>query len=62
MDERVIISQDCISEGLDALKKIEPKFNQAINTVEEIPLRRSSDGFDRLLSNIVSQQLSVAAA
>ncbi|MFL2795600.1 MAG: DNA-3-methyladenine glycosylase family protein [Paracoccaceae bacterium] len=62
MDERVIISQNCISEGLAALIKLEPKFNQAINTVEEIPLRRSSDGFDRLLSNIVSQQLSVAAA
>ena len=62
MDERVIISQECISEGLAALTKLEPKFNQAINTVEEIPLRRSSEGFERLLSTIVSQQLSVAAA
>ena len=62
MNERVILSQKCISEGLVALVKLEPKFKQAINTVEEIPLRRSSDGFDRLLSNIVSQQLSVAAA
>ena len=62
MDERIIISQECISEGLAALTKLEPKFNQAINTVEEIPLRRSSEGFERLLSTIVSQQLSVAAA
>ena len=62
MDERVIISQECISEGLATLTKLEPKFNQAINTVEEIPLRRSSEGFERLLSTIVSQQLSVAAA
>ena len=62
MDERVLISQDCISEGLATLTILEPKFNQAINTVEEIPLRRSSEGFERLLSTIVSQQLSVAAA
>ena len=38
MDERVIISQECISECLAALTKLETKFNQAINTVEEIPL------------------------
>ena len=62
MEERVIISQECISEGLAALAKIEPKFKQIIKTIEEIPLRRTSEGFDRLLSTIVSQQLSVAAA
>ena len=62
MEERIITSQECISEGLAALAKLEPKFNQIINTIEEIPLRRTSEGFDRLLSNIVSQQLSVAAA
>ena len=62
MDERVIISQECISEGLAALAKLEPKFQQIIKTIEEIPLRRTSEGFDRLLSTIVSQQLSVAAA
>ena len=62
MEERIITSQECISEGLAALAKLEPKFNQVIKTIEEIPLRRTSEGFDRLLSNIVSQQLSVAAA
>ena len=62
MEERIITSQECISEGLAALTKLEPKFNQIIKTIEEIPLRRTSGGFDRLLSNIVSQQLSVAAA
>ena len=62
MEERIITSQECISEGLVALKKLEPKFRQAINAIEEIPLRRTSGGFDRLLSTIVSQQLSVAAA
>ena len=62
MEERIITSQACISEGLDALAKLEPKFKQIIKTIEEIPLRRTSEGFDRLLSTIVSQQLSVAAA
>ena len=62
MEERIITSQECISEGLVALNKLEPKFRQAINAIDEIPLRRTSGGFDRLLSNIVSQQLSVAAA
>ena len=62
MEERIIISQECISEGLVALNKLEPKFRQAINAIDEIPLRRTSGGFDRLLSTIVSQQLSVAAA
>ena len=62
MEERIITSQECISEGLVALNKLEPKFRQAINAINEIPLRRTSGGFDRLLSTIVSQQLSVAAA
>ena len=62
MEERIITSQECISEGLVALDKLEPKFRQAINAIDEIPLRRTSGGFDRLLSTIVSQQLSVAAA
>ena len=62
MEERIITSQACISEGLAALAKLEPKFKQIIKTIEEIPLRRTSEGFDRLLSTIVSQQLSVAAA
>ena len=62
MEERIITSQECISEGLAALAKLEPKFKQIIKNIEEIPLRRTSEGFDRLLSTIVSQQLSVAAA
>lgn len=62
MEERIITSQECISEGLVALNKLEPKFRQAINAIDEIPLRRTFGGFDRLLSTIVSQQLSVAAA
>ena len=62
MEERIIASQECISEGIAALAKLEPQFKQIIKTIDEIPLRRTSEGFDRLLSTIVSQQLSVAAA
>ena len=62
MEERTITSQECISDGLDALCKLEPRFCYAIEIIDEIPLRRTSGGFDRLLSTIVSQQLSVAAA
>ena len=47
---------------MDALCKLEPRFCHAIEIIDEIPLRRTSGGFDRLLSTIVSQQLSVAAA
>ena len=42
MEERIITSQECISEGLAALAKLEPKFKQIIKTIEEIPLRRTS--------------------
>ena len=62
MEERIITSQECISDGLDALCNLEPRFCHAIEIIDEIPLRRTSGGFDRLLSTIVSQQLSVAAA
>ena len=62
MEDRIITSQECISEGLSVLIKVEPKFYQVIQAVDEIPLRRTSGGFDRLLSTIVSQQVSVAAA
>ena len=62
MEERVLTSQECISEGLAVLIKLEPKFYQVIHAIDEIPLRRTSGGFDRLLSTIISQQVSVAAA
>jgi len=62
MEERIIMSQECISEGLAALSNLEPKFDQIIPKMDQIPLRRRSDGFGRLLSTIVSQQVSVAAA
>ena len=54
MEERIITSQECISDGLDVLCKLEPRFCHAIEIIDEIPLRRASGGFDRLLSTIVS--------
>jgi len=62
MEERVIRSQECLSEGLVALSNLEPKFGQILPQMGQIPLRRRSEGFGRLLSTIVSQQVSVAAA
>ena len=62
MEERIITSKECISEGLAVLIKLEPRFYQVIHAIDEIPLRRTSGGFDRLLSTIISQQVSVAAA
>lgn len=61
-NERIIHDTRCIEEGLHWLGQIEPKFAQAADEVGEIPLRLRSDGFDQVLSAIVSQQLSVSAA
>ena len=36
MEERIITSQECISEGLAALGKLEPKFKEAAKTIEEM--------------------------
>ena len=62
MEERIIRSQECLSEGLVALSNLEPKFGQIIPQMGQIPIRRRPEGFGRLLSTIVSQQVSVAAA
>lgn len=59
---RIIETEDCIAEGLDYLAEIEPRFADAREIVERVPLRRRKDGFETLLDAIVSQQLSVAAA
>ena len=60
--ERLIISEECISIGLNWLGQAEPKFKDAAILVGPIPLRLRDDGFSRLLGAIVSQQLSVASA
>ncbi|WP_210526812.1 DNA-3-methyladenine glycosylase family protein [Rubellimicrobium arenae] len=59
---RIIQSNDCIEEGAAWLGAREPRFATAYAMAAPLPLRRYPDGFDRLLSAIVSQQVSTAAA
>jgi DNA-3-methyladenine glycosylase II len=59
---RIIQTDACIAEGLNALSLIEPRFAMAAAEAGPIPLRRRDGGFEALLSAIVSQQISVAAA
>jgi DNA-3-methyladenine glycosylase II len=59
---RIIHTYDCIEEGAAWLGEREPRFAMAYALSKPVKLRRYSDGFDRLLSAIVSQQISTAAA
>lgn len=59
---RLIETPDCVAEGCTYLTQIEPRFAQAFAETGLPPLRRRKDGFEALLSAIVSQQVSVAAA
>ena len=62
MRERLITTPDCVAEGARFLAGIEPRFAHALTLTGPLPLRRRKDGFAQLLSAIVSQQVSVAAA
>lgn len=63
MDQMQIIeTADDIAAGTIWLAGRCPRMAHAIDLVGEIPLRRRGDGFAALLSAIVSQQVSVAAA
>lgn len=62
MDERIIETTACVDEGAAWLAAIEPRFAFALEQTGPLPLRRRKDGFEALLSAIVSQQVSVAAA
>lgn len=59
---RIIETLDCVAEGEEYLARIEPRFAHALAKTGPLPLRRKKDGFETLLSAIVSQQVSVAAA
>ncbi len=61
-DERVIRGPYCIAEGAAWLSQTEPRFAKALDRTGKLPLRLRDDGFAALLSAIVSQQVSVAAA
>lgn len=59
---RIIKTTDCVAEGASWLAEVEPKFAEALTLTGPLPLRLRKDGFEALLSAIVSQQVSVAAA
>ncbi len=59
---RIIETPECVAEGAAFLADIEPRFAAALDETGPLPLRRRPDGFEPLLSAIVSQQVSVAAA
>ncbi len=62
MDERIINTEADVAEGATWLAAQEPRFAQALSQLGPLPLRRREGGFQALLSAIVSQQISVAAA
>jgi len=62
MQERIIETPECVAEGAEWLAGAEPRFARALALTGPLPLRRRGDGFGALLSAIVSQQVSVAAA
>lgn len=59
---RLIKSDDCVTEGAAWLATQDPRFARALELTGPLPLRLRPDGFDQLLSAIVSQQVSVASA
>ncbi|MEM8536463.1 MAG: DNA-3-methyladenine glycosylase 2 family protein [Pseudomonadota bacterium] len=62
MHERVIKGDACVAEGAAWLAAAEPRFGAALRVLPPLPLRLKPDGFAELLSAIVSQQVSTAAA
>ena len=62
MDERIITSNECVLEGIAFLSKADKRLEAMFKKVNSIPLRLRNPGFANLVSAIVSQQISVAAA
>lgn len=59
---RIIRTEACVREGAEWLVRREARFSEALAATGPLPLRRRQDGFEALLSAVVSQQLSVSAA
>lgn len=59
---RIIETDADVAEGAAWLAANVPAFAKALPNVSPLPLRRRPDGFDQLLSAIMSQQVSVASA
>ncbi|SLN55527.1 DNA-3-methyladenine glycosylase 2 [Roseovarius gaetbuli] len=62
MTGRIIDTDADVEEGAAFLSGICPRLRMAYAQTGPLPLRRTEDGFERLLSAIVSQQVSVASA
>ena len=62
LDERIITCDEDVAQGAAWLARAEPRFAYALSQLGPLPLRLKDDGFEALLSAIVSQQISVAAA
>lgn len=58
----ILTSPDCMAQGAAHLAARVPAFARVLAFCGPPPLRRRDDGFDALLSAIVSQQVSTAAA
>ncbi|MBO9472401.1 DNA-3-methyladenine glycosylase 2 family protein [Shimia sp. R10_1] len=59
---RIIRTDACVAEGAAWLAAQDARFERALALTGDLPLRLRPDGFDQLLSAIVSQQVSVASA
>lgn len=59
---RLIQTPACIAEGAEYLANADARFASALELTGQPPLRLHKDGFEALLSAIVSQQVSVASA
>ena len=62
MNERIITSNECVAEGIAFLSNKDKHLKGMFKKVNSIPLRLRNPGFANLVSAIVSQQISVAAA
>lgn len=62
MTGRIIETDADVAEGAAWLAAAEPRFAAALARTGPLPLRRRADGFETLLSAIVSQQVSTASA
>jgi DNA-3-methyladenine glycosylase II len=59
---RIIEGPDCLAEGAAWLAARDPRLAAALAVTGPLPLRRSKEGFGTLLSVILGQQVSRAAA
>lgn len=59
---RILETGADVAEGAAFLARTDPRLAAALEATGPLPLRRQPDGFSALLSAIVSQQVSTAAA